>query len=146
MPRTFWLSDPLPDKTGLALVPLPGLLALGDAGITLVRQPAAYWAGDRMAAWDFNPIVTAALQISPWMAIPGVLGYLLALTAAMVTLSPSIRHCLFVLLSVTHLVFIWGWLWRWEFWMGWAFLPVVVVVGLIVFRVGFGRRESDWVS
>lgn len=54
-----------PDSRRLAL---PALVCyLGDLSITLAGQPAAYWAGDRDRAIEYNPVARWLLVESPWL-------------------------------------------------------------------------------
>ncbi len=59
----------------LRLLGLPFVLSLLDMGVTLFYQPAAYWAGDRSAAVEANPIVWLALRGHPLWLVPGFIGW-----------------------------------------------------------------------
>lgn len=60
------------------------VLILADAGLTLTSQPAGYWAGDRAAADEVNPLARPLLERGPWPFGAAAVGWA-GLVAAVVT-------------------------------------------------------------
>jgi hypothetical protein len=53
----------MPRRTRLWVGPV--LLGLLDVGLTMAGQPPAYWAGDRLAAHEANPLAAWLLHAHP---------------------------------------------------------------------------------
>jgi hypothetical protein len=70
------------------LLGLVGLLAAADMGLTLAGQPAAYWAGDRAAGVEANPLAAPFLARGP-LAFAGMTAGWVGLVAGLVL---GLRH------------------------------------------------------
>jgi hypothetical protein len=53
--------------------------------MTMLGQPAAYWAGDRSRATDFNPVARALLELHPLAFPVAALGGLILLCVVLMT-------------------------------------------------------------
>ena len=94
------------------LLTAPFVLSFVDLTVTLLFQPAEYWAGERSAVVEGNPIARWAFSIHPLMIIPGFIGWY-ALIIPLILKSPAwvgLRVHIFLVLG--HLVMISGWLIR----------------------------------
>ena len=118
------------DPSGSHLIGLPSSLALADIGATLLGQPAEYWQGRFELAHDANPLVVMALRISPWLALPGAVAWLFFVASLMLFLPPTGRRGAFLFLSIAHLVFVWGWIVRWDLGCGILFSGIAFLVAL----------------
>jgi hypothetical protein len=63
----------------------PALACGADVAMTLLGQPAAYWAGDRSRATDFNPVARALLELHPLAFPVAALVGLILLSIVLVT-------------------------------------------------------------
>ena len=90
--------------------------ALIDTMTTLYFQSSEYWSGNYGAAADANPLVEAALRVSPWLAIPGYLGWITVIGIfSFLYLPPRYQFRVFSVLTIAHLVFTAGWVVRFFF-------------------------------
>ena len=94
------------------LAAVPFVLSLTDVFVTLYYQPEAYWAGDRGALIEANPIVWVALRLHPLLMIPGVLGWYGCVFLLMFKTPSRVGLRIYVLLVAGHLIGIGGWLIR----------------------------------
>ncbi|MDF1739368.1 MAG: hypothetical protein P1U86_09430 [Verrucomicrobiales bacterium] len=122
------------NRNGAHLIALPAILSLCDIGVTLLFQPKAYWAGDLSLASDANPAVRIALSISPLLAIPAAIVWVTFISLMMTTLSPLWRRRSYLFLCIAHLVFVWGWIIRWDGRLGAAFAFVAGTIAIIMHR------------
>lgn len=109
------------DPSGKHLIPLPAVLSIADILVTLLAQPRAFWNGDLSVAVDANPAVVIALNISPWLAIPAAIIWFGFICLMMTALSHLWRRRVYVFLCVAHLIFVWGWIIRWDGRLGTVF-------------------------
>lgn len=116
------------DREGCHLVALPSVLALADIGATLIGQPKGYWRGDYSLAFDANPLVTMALGVTPWLALPAALIWCGMIGLVMLVFPALWRRRAYLLLCVAHLIFVWGWVIRWE--LGFGLLVAFVAGGI----------------
>ncbi len=122
------------DRSGTHLILLPAFLSFCDIAATLIFQPKAYWDGDLSLASDANPAVRVALGISPLLSIPAAIIWLAFISLLMTTLPPLWRQRSYVFLCLTHFVFVWGWIIRWNPLHGAAVTPLAIVVIVIMHR------------
>ena len=122
------------NRSGAHLIALPAFLSLADILATLFFQPVAYWDGDLSVATDANPAVRLALSLSPWLALPAAFCWVTFIGLLMTTLSPLWRRRCYLFLCIAHLVFVWGWIIRWDPRYGAVFTPVAGAIGLIMRR------------
>lgn len=103
------------------------LLYLGDIGLTLGGQPAAYWAGDHGTAVEFNPVAHPLLARSPWLFLGLALLWLAAVSSVVVLWRHPLGGWVSVILAVGHAVGGASWLERHGSW-GLAAAGVYLVV------------------
>jgi len=121
---------------------MPSLLALMDVIATLLGQPEAYWNGNLDVATDANPAVVYALKISPWLAAPAAVAWVLMLTVFMLTLAPPWRRCIYIFFSLAHLTFVWTWVVQWNLSTGIAF----VIFAILIIQVMHLQLKYDRIS
>lgn len=124
---------------GAHLIALLTVLSVFDIVATLLGQPGEYWKGDYSAAVDANPIVVVALTISPYLSILGGILWFGFISLLMMTLSPVWRRQCYLFLCIAHLIFIWGWIVRWDLRCGIVFGCVAVGVAKLMLR----QYEND---
>ena len=86
--------------------------ALADTVATLYFQSPEYWAGNYAEVADANPVVVAALRVSPWFAVPGYLGWIGGVGFVGGFLTTRSQSRIFLVLTIAHLVFVLGWVVR----------------------------------
>ncbi|MDA7922493.1 hypothetical protein N9B73_12115 [Verrucomicrobiales bacterium] len=122
------------DRSGAHLIPLPSILAFSDIAATLYFQPKAYWEGVPDSALDANPLVRIALNISPLLSIPAAAAWFALICLTMLTLPPLWRQRFYLFLCIAHLIFVWGWIIRWNFVHGITFTLLAAVIAVIMRR------------
>lgn len=122
------------NRSGAHLIALPTLLSLCDIGATLFFQPKAYWAGDLSVASDANPAVRVALNLSPLLSVPAAIIWFALICLIMTVLSPLWRRRCYLFLCLSHLIFVWGWIIRWDLRYGTVFAFAAGVIALIMHR------------
>jgi len=120
--------------SGKSLIFLPSLLGLSDIAATLLGQTAGYWSGNRVEARDANPAVRWALELTPFLAVPAAIGWIGMITILMTTLPPSWRQRCYLFLCIAHLIFVWGWIVRWNPILGGVFSLVAILVAFVMVR------------
>jgi len=92
---------------GLCLVPV--LLAVLDGSVTLIGQPAAYWAGDHSRVLEGTPGFRILLTYGPAAFIAGHLVWELAFVGMILLLpsTPALAICLMFTLGHTIGAFSW---------------------------------------
>lgn len=116
------------------LIALPSILALMDVAVTLAGQPSGYWQGMRSLATDANPLVEQALQITPLLAIPASLAWIAMIWTIMSYLPPKWRRASYIFLCLSHLTFVWTWIYQWAPLAGFLFLGVALLVVQLMHR------------
>lgn len=108
---------------------LPCAFACGaDVAMTLVGQPAAYWAGNRAAAQDFNPLARGLLEVHP-AAFPLAAAVGLVVLAVVFHIRPGARFAIVIAFVVTFAqsVAAAGWLIRYGP-LGWVGALLVLLI------------------
>lgn len=92
---------------GLCLVPV--LLAVLDGSVTLIGQPAAYWAGDYSRVLEGTPGFRILLSHGPVSYIAGLAVWVLAFVGMILLLpsTPALAVCLMFTLGHTIGAFSW---------------------------------------
>ncbi|MFT4546352.1 MAG: hypothetical protein ACI8XO_000148 [Verrucomicrobiales bacterium] len=125
------------------LAAVPFVLSLTDVFVTLYYQPEAYWAGDRGALIEANPIVWVALRLHPLLMIPGVLGWYGCVFLLMFKTPSRVGLRIYVLLVAGHLIGIGGWLIR-NHEHGLALTIAIVLAGVAAAAISFAPFRSQW--
>ena len=133
------------DRSCAHLIPLPSILAFSDIAATLYFQPKAYWEKVPFTASDANPLVRIALNISPLLSIPAAVAWFFLICLLMTTLPKQWRQRSYIFLCIAHLIFVWGWIMRWNSLYGIAFTLIAAVVAKIMLRqiASDSRREPS---
>lgn len=98
---------------GLCLVPL--LLAVLDGSVTLVGQPAAYWAGDHSRVLEGTPGFRILLTHSPVAFIAGLTVWVLAFVGLILLLPTTLALAVCLLFTLGHTIGAFSWINRFHF-------------------------------
>ena len=93
---------------GLCLVPV--LLALLDGTVTLIGQPAAYWAGDHSRVLEGTPGFRILLTYGPALFIAGHLVWELAFVAMILLLPSRLALAVCLMFTLGHTIGAFSWL------------------------------------
>jgi hypothetical protein len=102
----FWLCFP------------PVVLCLLDGGVTLLGQPAQYWAGDYSCANEFNPIFAPILQWHPLAFVAGGTLYMVGFSLVILYFPVKVAVCASFGFSLGHAIGAASWFTRQGSW-GW---------------------------
>jgi hypothetical protein len=136
----------------LGLCVPPVLLALVDCVVTLVGQPATYWAGNYDSYNEISPTFARLLSIHPFAFLAGT-AVLFCLYVAVIALLPEVlATVLSVALTMGHTFAITTWLWAYTDNLGYQLINGSVVasslvLGLCLYGAFYVREEprsSAW--
>lgn len=116
---------------------LPPLAVYGlDIALTLAGQSAAYWAGDRAAAVEANPLAYHLLAVSPWLflglAVAWAAGFL-----ALITVGGRVGRAVAYLVAVGHTFGAASWLIK----LGWPGIAAAAALAAGMGRALHGRTD-----
>jgi hypothetical protein len=124
------------------------ILCLLDECLTLLGQPAAYWAGDYSRAYEGNPIVSWCLEQHPTAFLVELILWVTGFGTLIMVLPWQLAKTVSLAVALGHIVGAATWLW-WEFGQFWLFPPLLLAsAGLIVgtWQLADKLRESSSVG
>jgi hypothetical protein len=114
-----------------------GVLYTADVVLTLVGQPAAYWAGNYGSVVEFNPIAYQFLAAGPVWCLLAAVVWLLLLGAVVLAWRHPVTDWIAYLLALGHAVGGSSWLVRFGGWpAAIAYLAVAAAVSRWCWRRG----------
>ncbi len=129
----------------MRLLVLPIALSVLDFSVTLTFQPEEYWAGDRMAVVEANPIARWVLMVHPLLIVPAMVAWYVLMVPLIFHTPAKIGMRVIVAHILAHTIVTCGWLVRMlETGWWWAALLVgLVIIGSMVLLRPF---RSAWNS
>jgi hypothetical protein len=125
---------------GLCLVPV--LLAVLDGSVTLIGQPAAYWAGDHARVLEGTPGFRILLTYGPAAYIAGLTVWVLAFVGMILLLPSTLALAVRLMFTLGHTIGAFSWINRFHFQHG-RELPFVINA---ISAVGLALGIRWWAS
>ena len=133
----------VPPRLVIRLLALPVALSVLDFSVTLFFQPAAYWAGDRMAVVEANPIARWVLIIHPLLIVPAMVVWYLLMFPLIFRAPAKFGLRVIVAHLVAHTIVISGWLIR-MLEGGWWWVALLAALVSLLSVIVLGRFRRQW--